>query len=55
LTEKLMSFALGRGIEHYDAPAIRQVITSARDENYRFSRLILGIVQSTQFQMRTTQ
>ena len=55
LTEKLMSFALGRGIEHYDAPAIREIVAGAREENYRFSRLILGMVESTPFQMRTSQ
>lgn len=52
LTEKLLTFALGRGIEHYDAPAIRKIVRDAKDENYRFSQLILGIVKSTPFQMR---
>jgi mono/diheme cytochrome c family protein len=52
LTEKLMTFALGRGVEHYDAPAIRKIVADARDDSYRFSQLILGIVQSTPFQLR---
>ena len=52
LTEKLMTFALGRGVEYYDAPAIRKIVADARDDDYRFSQLILGIVQSTPFQMR---
>jgi len=52
LTEKLLTFGLGRGVELYDAPAIRQIVRDARDDNYRFSRLIVGIVQSTPFQMR---
>ncbi|MDB5339292.1 MAG: Protein of unknown function (DUF1587)/Protein of unknown function (DUF1592)/Protein of unknown, partial [Planctomycetaceae bacterium] len=52
LTEKLFTFALGRGVEYYDAPAIRKVVRDARGDKYRFSRLILGIVQSTPFQMR---
>jgi hypothetical protein len=52
LTEKLLTFALGRGVEHYDAPAVRQIVRDARDDDYRFSRLIVGIVQSTPFQMR---
>jgi hypothetical protein len=52
LTEKLMTFALGRGVEYYDAPAIRKIVAAAGDENYRFSQLILGVVQSTPFQMR---
>ena len=55
LTEKLMTFALGRGVEYYDAPAIRKIVARARDDDYRFSQLILGIVQSTPFQMRMSQ
>jgi hypothetical protein len=55
LTEKLMTYALGRGVEYYDAPAIRKIVAGARDNNYRFSQLILGIVQSTPFQMRMSQ
>jgi hypothetical protein len=51
LVEKLMTFALGRGVEDYDAPAIRKIVADSRDE-YRFSRLILGIVRSTPFRMR---
>lgn len=53
-SEKLLTFALGRGVEHYDAPAVRQIVRDAREDNYRFSRLILGIVNSTPFQMRTS-
>jgi hypothetical protein len=53
LTEKLLTFALGRGIEHYDAPAVRRIVRDARAGNYRFSQLILGIASSTPFQMRT--
>ena len=52
LTEKLITFALGRGVEYYDAPAIRKIVGDARDEDYRFSELILGIARSTPFQMR---
>jgi len=55
LTEKLLTFALGRGVEHYDAPAIRQIVRDAQNDNYRFSQLVLGIVQSTPFQMRRSQ
>jgi hypothetical protein len=55
LTEKLLTFALGRGVEHYDAPAIRKIVAEARADNYRFSRLILGIVNSTPFQMRNAE
>jgi mono/diheme cytochrome c family protein len=52
LTEKLMTFGLGRGVEYYDAPAIRRILRDARSERYRFSSLILGIVKSVPFQMR---
>lgn len=52
VTEKLLTFALGRGVEHYDAPAVREIVRGARAEDYRFSTLILGIVKSAPFQMR---
>jgi hypothetical protein len=52
LTEKLMTFALGRGVEYYDAPAVRKIVADARDDDYRFSTLVIGIVQSTPFRMR---
>jgi len=54
LSEKLLVFALGRGIESYDAAAIRGIIRRAQSDNFRFSALILGIVESTPFQMRKT-
>lgn len=54
LSEKLLTFALGRGIESYDAPAIREIVRRAQAEEFRFSALILGIVNSTPFQMRKT-
>jgi hypothetical protein len=52
LTEKLLTFGLGRGMEHYDAPAIRKIIREAAAGGYRFSSLVLGIVKSEPFQMR---
>lgn len=52
VSEKLFIFALGRGLEPYDAPAIREVVRRAQADNFRFSSLILGIVNSTPFQMR---
>jgi hypothetical protein len=54
LTEKLLIYALGRGVEPFDAPAIRQILRRASAEDFRFSALILGIVNSTPFQMRKT-
>ena len=52
LTEKLMTYALGRGIEHYDEPAIRAITRQAELQDSRFSSIILGIVKSLPFQMR---
>jgi len=53
LTEKLLTYALGRGLSHTDAPAVRQVKHEAAAANYRLASLILGIVKSTPFQMST--
>ena len=52
VTEKLLTYALGRGLEYYDAPVARRIIREAAPDNYRWSSLILGIVESTPFQMR---
>lgn len=52
LTEKLLIFALGRGVEYYDGPAIRKIVNESRENDYRFSSIILGIVNSVPFQMR---
>ena len=52
VTEKLMTYALGRGLEHYDAPAVRRILRDAEPGGYRWSSLILGIVESVPFQMR---
>jgi hypothetical protein len=51
LTEKLMIYALGRGLEAYDAPAIRKIVNGAASD-YRFQSLIIGVAKSTPFQMR---
>ncbi|MCS7023321.1 MAG: DUF1592 domain-containing protein [Bryobacteraceae bacterium] len=51
-TEKLLTYALGRGLEYYDAPAVRQVLAEARQQQYRFSSFVRGIIHSTPFQMR---
>jgi hypothetical protein len=52
LTSMLLTYALGRGVESYDAPAIRAILHEAAPQDYRLSSLILGIVKSTPFQMR---
>jgi mono/diheme cytochrome c family protein len=53
MTEKMFVYALGRGIEAYDRPAIRQIVRDAARDNYRFSSIVRGIVRSPAFQMRT--
>ena len=55
ITEKLLTYSLGRGIEYYDMPAVRQIIRDAAREDYRWSALIQGIVKSAPFQMRRSQ
>jgi hypothetical protein len=55
VTEKLLTYALGRGIDFNDAPAVRRIIQEARNKDYRFSSLILGVVKSSPFQMRRSQ
>ncbi|MCY4661910.1 MAG: DUF1592 domain-containing protein [Acidobacteria bacterium] len=52
VTEKLLTYALGRGVEYYDHPSIRRIVHGAEPDGYRWSSLILGIVDSTPFQMR---
>lgn len=52
LTEKLLTYALGRGVQYYDMPAVRGIVSQARARDYRFSTLILGIAESTPFQMK---
>ena len=55
VTEKLFTFALGREVEHFDAPAIRKIIRDARAQNYRLSAIVMGIATSTPFQMRMSE
>ena len=55
VTEKLLTYALGRGVESYDSPAVRKIMRDAQPGNYRWSSLILGIVKSTPFQMRRSR
>jgi mono/diheme cytochrome c family protein len=53
VTGKLLTYALGRGLEYYDAPTVRAIDGSAAADDYRWSSVILGIVKSAPFQMRT--
>jgi hypothetical protein len=52
LTEKLLTYALGRGLQPYDMPTVRSIVAHAEEDEYRFSTLVLGIVRSTPFQMK---
>ena len=52
VTTKLLTYALGREIESFDAPAIRGIVRTAASDNYRWSSIILAIVKSAPFQMR---
>ncbi len=52
VTEKLLIYALGRGIEYYDAPAVRRIVRGAAADDYGLASLVVGVVRSTPFQMR---
>jgi hypothetical protein len=52
LTEKLLTYALGRGLQPYDMPTVRAIVREAARHNYRFSSIVLGIATSAPFQMR---
>jgi len=53
LTEKLLIYALGRGLQDYDMPVVRGIVRDARTRNFSFNSVILGIVRSAPFQMRS--
>jgi hypothetical protein len=57
ITERLMTFAIGRGVEYYDMPTIRSIVRDATTNDFRFSSIVLGIVKSSQFQtnMKVTE
>jgi hypothetical protein len=53
VTEKMMTYALGRGVEYFDMPVVRSIVREAENEEYSFSSILMGIVNSDPFQMRT--
>jgi Protein of unknown function (DUF1592)/Protein of unknown function (DUF1588)/Protein of unknown function (DUF1587)/Protein of unknown function (DUF1585)/Protein of unknown function (DUF1595)/Planctomycete cytochrome C len=55
ITEKLMTFSLGRGVEYEDMPVIRSIVRDADQDDDRFLAILMGIVKSAPFQMRTKQ
>jgi hypothetical protein len=54
MTEKLLTYALGRGVEYYDMPAVRRIVRDAAADDYRMSSFIMGVVDSVPFRMRRT-
>ena len=55
VTEKLLSYAIGRNVDYYDQPSIRRIVSEAAFDDYRWSSIILGIVKSMPFQMRSAE
>jgi hypothetical protein len=53
VTEKLMTYGVGRMLQYYDRPAVRKIVRDAAPSNYRWSSIIVGIVKSPTFLMRT--
>jgi hypothetical protein len=53
--EKLLTYALGRGLEPHDMPAVRAIVRAAEHDGYRFESLIAGVVSSTPFLMRSAE
>jgi serine/threonine protein kinase HipA of HipAB toxin-antitoxin module len=53
LTERILTYALGRGVEPSDMSVVRSIVKKAAPTNYRFAAIITGIVESAPFQMRT--
>ncbi|HEX5420118.1 MAG TPA: DUF1585 domain-containing protein, partial [Gammaproteobacteria bacterium] len=54
MTEKLLTYALGRGLEPYDMPTVRKIVRQAAKKGDGFSAFIMGVVRSPAFQMRTS-
>jgi len=54
VTSKMLTYAIGRGLEYYDAPAVRGIVRAAADDDYRWSSMIVALVKSAPFRMRST-
>jgi hypothetical protein len=54
-TEKMLTYAIGRGLEYYDMPTVRKIVRNAADDGYRFSAIVLGIVNSVPFRMKVAE
>jgi Protein of unknown function (DUF1585) len=55
MTEKMLTYGLGRGLEYYDMPAVRRIERASAKDDYRFSALVMNIVRSAPFQMSKAQ
>ncbi|HET8697329.1 MAG TPA: DUF1588 domain-containing protein, partial [Gammaproteobacteria bacterium] len=55
VTEKLMVYATGRGMEYYDMPVIRSIVRDAAESDYKFSTIVMGVVSSAPFRMRASE
>ena len=55
MTEKMLTYALGRGLEYYDMPVVRGIVRDASRTDYRFSSIVMGIVKSAPFEMRKAE
>jgi hypothetical protein len=53
VVEKLLTYAIGRGLEYYDAPVVRRIVRASGSNNYRWSELIAGVIASPPFQSRS--
>ena len=55
VTEKMLTYALGRGLDYYDMPVVRSIVRDSAKDNFRFSSIVMGIVKSAPFQMRKAE
>lgn len=55
MTQKLLMYGIGRNVQYFDAPAVRKIVRDAVPDNYKFESLVLGVVKSAPFQMRTVK
>jgi hypothetical protein len=55
VTDRLLTYALGRGLEYYDAPVVRRIVRDAAPAGYTLSSLFVGVVKSTPFQMNRSE
>jgi len=55
VTDRLLTYALGRGLEYYDAPVVRRIVRGAAPDSYKLSSLVLGVAKSMPFQTRRSE